>query len=60
MKYQLKHEKKFKKLVKYKKISVDGYIFLNFVSVSTDIGYIDIYLGILILGYEIFNLHCDC
>ena len=31
MKYQLKHEK-IEKLIKYQKISIDGYIFLNFVS----------------------------
>ena len=41
-------------MVKYPKISVDGYIFPNFVSVSTDIGYIvnisAIYSNILIPG----------
>ena len=43
-------------LIKYLKISVDGYIFLNFVSGSTNIEYIKdistIYLDVLNLAYE--------
>ena len=42
--------------LKYLKISVDGYIFLNFVSGSTNIEYIKdistIYLDVLNLAYE--------
>ena len=54
-KYKLKCEKIDKISLKYLKISVDGYIFQNFVSESTDIenmkDILAIYLDILNLGY---------
>ena len=52
MKYQLKREK-IEISVKYPKISIDGYIFLNFVSGFIDIGYME---DILVIYLNMLNL----